>query len=204
MATVEKAFLSEDYPAMHLVAPRLYLGTIFAAGALPPAFDSPENREAAYEQMRSCNITHVVCVTGGHEPYYMPFADRGIKYCNELLSDAEADSVVSQEQFAKFLLGRAIPFMQEALSSSPDSSVLVHCQSGMHRSSSVLISYLMTQPLLSNTQARGDRVEDVYMRVREKRCIAFPVYFRWMISVLEPAVMNGISSYQSLSTKYSS
>lgn len=120
-----------------------------------------------------------------------------------MLSDAEADSAASREQFAKFLLHRAIPFIHNALLSSKDACVLIHCQSGMHRSSSILISYMMTQRLLLGAHSRGHRVEDVYLQVRNIRCIAFPVYFRWMISELEPGVMSGLAAYRSLCAKYS-
>ncbi|TFK96772.1 protein-tyrosine phosphatase-like protein, partial [Pterulicium gracile] len=57
-------------------------------------------------------------------------------------------------------------WIHDSLTSSPDSRVLVHCEMGISRSTSVVVGYIMW--------ARGCAVDEAVGMVKEKRAVARP------------------------------
>eukprot|EP00697_Spironema_sp_BW2_P009340 gnl/Spiro4/24192_TR12007_c0_g1_i1.p1 gnl/Spiro4/24192_TR12007_c0_g1~~gnl/Spiro4/24192_TR12007_c0_g1_i1.p1 ORF type:complete len:219 (-),score=17.63 gnl/Spiro4/24192_TR12007_c0_g1_i1:47-670(-) len=174
------AMFGDGWPDMHCVGDKLWLGSQVAAGALVPAWDSEAARAAALQRLRSHEISHVVCCCGdeGHE-LWTRYRSAGVQYCCTLLNDAEASRPEFQEQFERFFLDRALPFIRDAHATG--SSVLIHCNAGMHRSASVAVGYEMWRC--------KRRFEDVFQHVQNIRGLVMPVYYRWLIDVWEPVVV---------------
>jgi len=146
-------YLEPDLPGgAHLVvkghgAGDIYLGPKTAAN--PKSFDSIDE---ALESMRAANITGIVnCTT--HVPCYFRGRLSHIKYC--VIPEYDEDAADLLQYFL-----HATTFMHLVLSQE-GCSVLVHCEVGVSRSSSVVMAYLM--------RFHGMSRDDAYLAVKKRR-----------------------------------
>ena len=78
-------------------------------------------------------------------------------------------------QFAAFF-AKSTDLMRTALEAG--GAVLVHCNSGANRSSSVVAGYMML--------TQGKRFDEVMPIIFEKRPIVCPRYWQWLVAEVEP------------------
>lgn len=170
------------FPSLHQIQPGLWLGDQSAAGVLLPfqLRETPELRDRAREVLAGHGITHVVCVSADEgEEQAQPFRDSGITYLCCKLQDGDAAAVASSAATFGALLAAAVPFIAGAVAGG--GGVLVHCASGAHRSSSVVVGYLMA--------TRHETLAAAFPRVFHRRPIALPVYWQYLLEVWEPRVL---------------
>jgi hypothetical protein len=118
----------------------------------------------------------------GEGDAWTPFADAGVTYVTALLQDGQPSAITASEPDFAALLERALPLMRATLDAG--NSVLVHCASGAHRSASVVAAYLMTtlqKPL-----------DDVFPIIFAKRQLAMPVYWEYLVRVVEPPIFDAL------------
>lgn len=126
----------------HEVAPRLFVGAQGAAGILFKHEDSAAVRADVLATLRSRRTTVIVCCIADDAMARIFEAD-GITYAAALLSDGDAASVAASVPAFCGLVARALPLARAAW--ARDESVLVHCNSGMHRSASVAMAIEMAR-----------------------------------------------------------
>jgi hypothetical protein len=83
--------------------------------------------------VRDLGITHIINCSSEHECL---FSDTYIEYLHVKLEDSLDEDLCGK-------LERAIEFITEALNSNKSSKILVHCNLGISRSASILISYIV-------------------------------------------------------------
>ena len=117
------------YPSMIMEQPALYLGDA----------DHAESKRV----MEDLGITHVVNVTASVK---CMFEGSGIKYLQCKIADDWFESI--DQHFAE-----CIAFMKAAFEQDAKHRVLVHCQAGVSRSSTIIIAYLMQMHKMPYAQA---------------------------------------------------
>lgn len=136
---------------MQEIVPHLFLGNQRAAGHVlgRPAQIEAERQEL-YQNLKSKNITHILCLTS--EKF---FSDEDFHYLVLKIDDV-ADQVLPLKEGVEFI-DRAIENQQ---------GVLVHCAAGQSRSASFVIAYLMQKYKIS--------YEHALAFVQSKRACALP------------------------------
>jgi hypothetical protein len=141
----------DNFPPMHEIVPNVWLGTQRAAGIIMP-FEArdphlgPRLKADYLTRLRSHNITTIICCSENDPTRARPYVNEGITYHHKELMDGglyrcdEKEFKAANDEFATFF-ATAFKLMREALSNG--GAVLVHCNSGANRSSSVVCGYLM-------------------------------------------------------------
>jgi hypothetical protein len=186
-AKIQSAMQSIDtFPDMHEVTSGIWLGNQTAAGILLPYEERDVNsaaklRAARLKTLQDKKISLVICCSDDDA---QPFKEEGIAYQCELLLDggllkcdpAEFDK--ANTQFAAFF--EAAVKKMEAVLKSGD-AVLVHCNSGANRSSSVVAGYMML--------TQGKRFDEVMPVIFGKRPVVCPRYWQWLVENTEPKAL---------------
>ena len=126
----------------HEVAPGLYVGAQGAAGVLFKHEDSDTVRAEVLATLRSRRTTVIVCCSSD-DACARIFEVDGISYAAALLSDGDAASISASVPAFCGLVARALTLARAAWARGE--SVLVHCNSGMHRSASVAMAIMMAR-----------------------------------------------------------
>jgi len=151
-------------PGLYECIPGLFIGSQDAAqnyegitvskpkkGKRPEIVGSKEEDQPDQEffpGMEDLGITHVVNLFSKDRP----FENHGIKYLNVVMLDVP-------EQSLSTCLDEILQFIHQALSISsenkpdPPSKVLVHCNAGVSRSSTIIIAYLIKYKGMTYQQA---------------------------------------------------
>lgn len=114
--------------ATEILPQRLYLSDMYTA--------------TETHTLERLGITHVLTVFKGMWHFY----PSNIKHTILPLSDISSENLFSN-------LDTHVAWINDALSQSPNSKVLVHCMIGMSRSASVVIAYLMALKRISVSEA---------------------------------------------------
>jgi hypothetical protein len=154
----------------HEVAPLMWVGAQAAAGILAPFEDTPSERDAILAQLRARNTTVIICCCD-EGPHVRRYEANGIQYADALLSDGSPQSIAASAPAFFALVERAFPLVVAA--HARGESVLVHCNSGMHRSGSVALGLLMV--LQSAEGAEG--LACVFASVVKKRQVIRPTFW---------------------------
>jgi len=154
----------------HEVEPLMWVGAQAAAGILAPFEDSQAERDAILAQLRARKTTVIVCCCD-EGPRARRYEADGIQYADALLSDGSPQSIAASALAFFALVERAYPLVVAA--HARGESVLVHCNSGMHRSGSVALGLLMI--LQSAEGAEG--LARVFARVVKKRAVIRPTFW---------------------------
>jgi hypothetical protein len=176
----------DDFPDMHEIASGIWLGNQTAAGILLPyeerdAPSAAKLRGTRLKTLRDHKISLVICCSHDDE---QPFKEDGIAYHCELLLDGgllkcdPSEFAKANTQFASFFEA-AVQKMDTALKDG--GAVLVHCNSGANRSSSVVAGYLML--------ARQQRFDEVMSEMFSKRPVVCPRYWQWLVKNVEPKAL---------------
>jgi hypothetical protein len=154
----------------HEIANNVWVGAQPAAGILSSFEDTPALRASVLEQLRARNIKVIICCCA-EGPATRVFADDGVGYADALLSDGSPADIAACVPAFLALVERAFPLVLAA--HARGESVLVHCNSGMHRSASVAIALLMA--------LRGERGAEglarVFSEVVHKRPVMRPTFW---------------------------
>ena len=178
----------ETFPDMHEIVPGVWLGNQTAAGILMPfeerdAEGALRKKAACLTALRAHRISTIICCSQDDGE---PFKGDGLIYLSELLLDGgllqcdPAEKAKAEAQFASFF-ARAIELMNAAAAAGD--SVLVHCNSGANRSSSVVAGFMML--------AQKKRFDEVMPIIFDKRPIVCPRYWSWLVLELEPEALRG-------------
>lgn len=172
---VEKAFndiAANTYPDMHEIIPGIWLGNQRAAGIFFP-FEIRENpalRQVCLTSLITRRISLIICCCGVGE-IFRPFEDSGIMYIDEHLEDRDPKDILATSVQVGPLLERALPLVRMAIERGE--GVLIHCNSGIHRSSSIVCGLLMV--------LQGLTLERAY-QVTLKRAVAYPIFWPYLQS----------------------
>ena len=154
----------------HEVAPQIWVGAQAAAGIFATFEDTPAERDAVLKQLRERKTSVIICCCN-EGPGTRRFEDDGIQYADALLSDGSPQSIAASSAAFFSLLERAYPLAAAALARGD--SVLVHCNSGMHRSASVALGLLM---ILQSEQG-ADGLARVFAPAVKKRPVIRPTFW---------------------------
>ena len=202
----------ETFPDMHEIVSGVWLGNQTAAGILMPFEEreegAPLKKAACLAILHDRHISTIICCShnGGtlEESSHNggdPFKEDGLIYLSELLLDGgllqcdPTEKAKAEAQFASFFQ-RAVKLMEAATAAGE--SVLVHCNSGANRSSSVVAGYLML--------TQNKRFDEVMPIIFDKRPIVCPRYWSWLVEEVEPEAlrMNLAESHDSAAASISS
>jgi len=184
---MQEAFMDiGTFPAMHEIVSNVWLGNQTAAGILMPyqevdVAEASGLRASTLKELRQRRISHIICCSEEDTTAAQPFRNEGIVYHSELLLDGgllkcDADELAkANAQFAAFF-AKSMDLMRTALEAG--GAVLVHCNSGANRSSSVVAGYMML--------TQGKRFDEVMPIIFEKRPIVCPRYWQWLVAEVEP------------------
>jgi hypothetical protein len=135
----------DGYPLSHEIAPGLWVGAQGAAGILMPFENTPTARFGVLEQLRARNISLIICCSE-EEDIGAVFVNEGIQYVCAKLDDGDGEGkATSCPRFCE-ILQKAMPLV--AAMQAKGNSILVHCNSGCHRSASIAAAILMAQQKL--------------------------------------------------------
>jgi hypothetical protein len=154
----------------HEIAPQIWVGAQAAAGILAKHEDTPAERDAILKQLRERNTAVIICCCD-EGPSARRFEGDGIRYADARLSDGSPQSIAACATAFFSLLERAYPLAAAALAGGD--SVLVHCNSGMHRSASVALGLIMI--LQSEQGAEG--LARVFASAVKKRPVIRPTFW---------------------------
>jgi hypothetical protein len=154
----------------HEIAPRVWVGAQAAAGILAKFEDTPGERDAVLKQLRERKTTVIVCCCD-EGPSARRFEADGIRYVDALLSDGSPQLIAASAGAFFSLLERAYPLAAAALARGD--SILVHCNSGMHRSASVALGLLM---ILQSEQG-ADGLARVFASAVKQRPVIRPTFW---------------------------
>ena len=127
----------------HQIAPEgIWVGAQSAAGVLASFEDTPDERARCLAELRARRISVIICCCFDDDsPSTRIFETAGVTYASALLSDGSPASIAASVPAFMALVERAWPLVVPALARGDH--VLVHCNSGMHRSASVALGLLM-------------------------------------------------------------
>ena len=178
----------DSYPDRHLVYSdstagkvvlpgenlQLYVGAQSSAGVLFAHEDSTESKQAILSQLRRDNVTVIICCCddGKDGSAYRIFESDGISYAHACLDDGDVDSMAASYIYIEPLLRRALPLVRAA--TLRRESVLVHCNSGMHRSASIACAILMVE--------RNMSLLDAFRSIIKGRVVCKPTFWRYLLS----------------------
>jgi len=154
----------------HEIAPGIWVGAQAAAGILVKYEDTPANRKAVLTQLQERKTTVIICCCE-EGPSARRFEPHGIRYADALLSDGSPESMAASASAFFSLIERAYPLVAAALAEG--NSVLVHCNSGMHRSASVALGLMM---ILQSAQG-PEGLARVFASAVKKRPVIRPTFW---------------------------
>ncbi len=154
----------------HEIAPGLWVGAQAAAGILAPFEDTPSERSSSLENLRASKISVIICCCG-EGPDVRRYETEGIQYADALLSDGSPQSIADCVPIFFALVERAYPLVTAA--HARGEAVLVHCNSGMHRSASVAMALLM----IAQGEHGADGLARVFSAVVAKRPVMRPTFW---------------------------
>ena len=100
------------------------------------------NRTVNLERLQRCKVSVIVCCCfADDDPHTRIYESAGISYVCALLSDGDASQKAASVPAFIGLLERSFPLVRAALAKGDH--VLVHCNSGMHRSASIAMGLVM-------------------------------------------------------------
>ena len=148
------------------VAAWLWLGAEAAAGVLVAAADLPALRA----ELRARRTTAIVCASSSAASARV-FAGDGVEYAAAELSDRSAAEISASVPAFCALVARALSLARAARARGD--SVLVHCNSGMHRSSSVAAALLMAE----RGEAGAAGFARAFADIARARPVAQPIFW---------------------------
>jgi hypothetical protein len=154
----------------HEVAPLMWVGAQAAAGILTSFEDTPSERDAILAQLRARNTTVIVCCCD-EGPHARRYAADGIQYADAMLSDGSCETIAASAPAFFALVERSYPLV--AAAHARGESVLVHCNSGMHRSASVALGLLM---VLQRAEG-AEGLARVFASAVRKRAVIRPTFW---------------------------
>lgn len=134
---------SEEY-RMQEIVPGIWLGNQCAAGGMVPLDQrTPEYLARTLATLKEKGVTHILCLAENLCVFPADF-----KYCQFRVADHNSDE---ENELMFNIFHSSFDFLQSALAAG--GKILVHCNAGMSRSASVVISYLMRGNKLSYISA---------------------------------------------------
>ena len=100
------------------------------------------------------------------------FEGDGISYAHARLDDGAHESMMASCVYIEPLLRKALPLIRTSVKSGH--GVLVHCNSGMHRSASIACAILMIE--------RGLSLEDAFRHIIRGREVCAPSMWEYLSS----------------------
>lgn len=169
----ERAFeaIGSSYHDLHCIVPGIWLGNQRAAGIYFKFEDSDAARAKALEELQQRKISVVVCCCG-HGPEWRIFSKVGISYADAHLLDGKPEDIAESASQVGPLLLEALPLVRAAMARGE--GVLVHCNSGIHRSASVVCGLLMI--------LNGWSLEESFRVTVRARAVAYPIFWPYLSS----------------------
>lgn len=168
------------YPDMHEVVPNAWLGNQRAAGLLFPYEDTAEARAQRLAALRARDVELIVCCCGEGKPWRVFEAD-GMQYVDAFLKDGSEEDVRASFSLLGSLVERATPLVRGVLARKK--GFLVHCNSGIHRSASVMVALLQ---VIDPDKIAG---AEAFRRVVARRSVAYPNMWPYLESTEWAAVV---------------
>lgn len=181
-----RALTDDDVLTMNRISEGLYLGNQRAAGIFFPWEEKEPAlverlRAEALASLREAGIRNIICCS---EVDKRVFEAEGFRYECAMLSDGgDAEIEASTPAFSE-LLNRAVRLVAAARLRGEAS--LIHCQSGAHRSASIMCGVLMHE--------RSATLADVLPLVLRARPFAKPTFWRHLLGVVEPQCLASTDS----------